>query len=95
MSDKETEALLSAEGWAVECWSPLEIRHEDGSFATNQAARAVIDSLAGEAKLAALQAGLAEIGATARMAHAASADGFEKRLWLEVEKRASSLLAAC
>lgn len=37
--------LLGANGWAVECESPFEIRHEDGSFATGQAAKIVLDFL--------------------------------------------------
>jgi hypothetical protein len=41
MNDK----LLEANGWTVECHSPLEIRHEDGSFATLNAARTVIESI--------------------------------------------------
>lgn len=35
---KEDEELLAKSGWVVECESPLEIRHGDGSFATMQAA---------------------------------------------------------
>lgn len=46
MNMKEVDHMLEAEGWTLECESPLEIRHEDGSFATGQAARAVIESLA-------------------------------------------------
>lgn len=33
------------DGWVIECESPLEIRHTDGSFATGQAARLVLDGL--------------------------------------------------
>lgn len=40
--------LLKKNGWSIECESPLEIRHEDGSFATEQAARYVIDGLCEE-----------------------------------------------
>jgi hypothetical protein len=44
--DAETdEALLEADGWTVECKSPFEIRHKDGSFATGQAADAVVFTL--------------------------------------------------
>jgi hypothetical protein len=44
--DTETdEALLQADGWTVECSSPFEIRHKDGSFATGQAAEAVLFTL--------------------------------------------------
>lgn len=40
--DKE---LLKQNGWTVECESPLEIRHENGSFASQNAAEIVIFSL--------------------------------------------------
>lgn len=40
--------VLKANGWTLECESPLEIRHHDGSFAAGQAARMVIDMLSGE-----------------------------------------------
>jgi len=33
--------ILKAAGWQIECESPFEIRHSDGSFATNQAASIV------------------------------------------------------
>jgi hypothetical protein len=32
-------------GWEIECKSPLEIRHEDGSFATGQAAQIILNSM--------------------------------------------------
>ena len=35
---KEDREILEKNGWTVECESPFEIRHEDGSFATGQAA---------------------------------------------------------
>lgn len=38
-------ALLQESGWTVECESPFEIRHDDGSFATENAAKAVVFSL--------------------------------------------------
>ena len=41
----ETKQKLEEAGWAVECESPLEIRHEDGSFASLNAAEMVIDYL--------------------------------------------------
>lgn len=43
--DKKLEARLTLEGWEVECEHPLELRHEDGSFASGQAARLVIEYL--------------------------------------------------
>lgn len=38
----EDEELLKARGWTVECYSPFEIRHEDGSFAAHNAAEIVL-----------------------------------------------------
>jgi hypothetical protein len=35
--------ILEREGWSVERQSPLELRHEDGSFATKQAAQIIIE----------------------------------------------------
>jgi len=39
---QEDAILLERYGWIVECESPFEIRHEDGSFATGQAATTVL-----------------------------------------------------
>lgn len=39
------ESLLAGHGWTIECNSPFEIRHEDGSFATLQAADCVLASI--------------------------------------------------
>ena len=41
----EIEQKLTSEGWDVECHSPLEIRHHDGSFASLHAAQIVIDEV--------------------------------------------------
>jgi hypothetical protein len=41
MTDTE---LLEKYGWVVECESPFEIRHNDGSFASIQGADCVLDS---------------------------------------------------
>lgn len=46
----ENNKLLEAYGWFVECESPFEIRHEDGSFATGQAAYIVQDNVIKEAR---------------------------------------------
>ena len=43
--DKKDKKLLKAEGWEVECESPFEIRHKDGSFASGQAAQMVLSVL--------------------------------------------------
>lgn len=47
MSDA-TVKLLAKWGWSIECESPFEIRHGDGSFATQQAAAHVVESLSRE-----------------------------------------------
>ena len=39
------EKLLKENGWEVECESPFEIRHEDGSFASMNAAYSVAEEL--------------------------------------------------
>ena len=39
------EEILEDNGWIIECESPFEIRHEDGSFATGQASNIVLDYL--------------------------------------------------
>ena len=43
--DEDWEAMLEGMGWTVECHSPFEIRHEDGSFASGQAAQMVLEYL--------------------------------------------------
>jgi len=45
MSRQDDFALLNDNGWIIECESPFEIRHSDGSFASGQGARAVLDEL--------------------------------------------------
>ncbi len=39
---KTDEEILAENGWSTECKSPFEIRHEDGSFASGQAAKLVL-----------------------------------------------------
>lgn len=39
------EDLLKENGWEIECESPFEIRHEDGSFASMNAAYRVVEEL--------------------------------------------------
>ena len=48
--DRQDEdfALLNEDGWEVECESPLEIRHADGSFASGYAANVVVSDLKSE-----------------------------------------------
>jgi len=42
--------FLKENGWTVECKSPLEIRHEDGSFATLNAAYEIMRNLSEDIK---------------------------------------------
>lgn len=37
-------SVLEENGWIIECESPFEIRHEDGSFATGKAANIIESS---------------------------------------------------
>jgi len=37
--------LLAEHGWSVDCLSPLEISHEDGSVATGKAVHYVVAAL--------------------------------------------------
>lgn len=53
MNNQEKQ-LLESNGWFIECESPLEIRHKDGSFATQNAAKTIIFSLNLEDILAAV-----------------------------------------
>ncbi len=45
MTTMTTEQVLAHYGWTIECQSPYEIRHTDGSFATLRAARQIELSL--------------------------------------------------
>lgn len=47
MKSKDKE-LLEKYGWIVECESPFEVRHTDGSFASMQGAECVLDSCISE-----------------------------------------------
>jgi len=50
--DKIDEAILEENGWVVECESPFEIRNDETeSFATNEAAYAILESLRPEEKV--------------------------------------------
>lgn len=43
--NKKDILLLESNGWELECISPFEIRHLDGSFATLNAAKTVLNNL--------------------------------------------------
>lgn len=42
---KEDKNILAKNGWSLDCQSPFEISHSDGSRATGQAAQMVLDTL--------------------------------------------------
>ncbi len=45
---EKDELMMNRHGWTIECKSPFEIRHEDGSFASGQAARIIVDHVRSE-----------------------------------------------
>jgi len=45
MPTEEDKKILEKRGWTLECESPFEMRHKDGSFATGMAARIVMEHL--------------------------------------------------
>ena len=50
MTNDQEELILEEMGWTIECHSPFEIRHEDGSFASMQAAYMVVPEIIEEWK---------------------------------------------
>lgn len=60
--DPDIESLLEADGWIVECQSPLEVSHEEtGSFASGFAASYIIDYYEMYLKHKALRAQIKEL----------------------------------
>jgi hypothetical protein len=45
MISKWTINMVKEMGWTVECESPIELRHEDGSFASGQAAYVMLNEI--------------------------------------------------
>ena len=43
--EEDWRQALDDAGWTVECESPFEVRHEDGSFASGSAARYVVKTV--------------------------------------------------
>lgn len=41
--NKLDKSILEKKGWTIDCESPYELRHTDGSFASGQAAYIVAD----------------------------------------------------
>lgn len=72
MTDYE---LLKLHGWETECESPFEIRHEDGSFATGQAADCVLSTLKEESKIMSFE----ELALGARFRYLT-----EKDIWIKI-----------
>lgn len=83
----DVDTLLKTAGWAAECQSPFEIRHEDGSFATGQAAQFVVQTLADDGRLAAMTRALTVIEGAAALAKQAG-DGYANKLWVSVQSEA-------
>lgn len=92
MTLKELQ-LLEAEGWTVECESPLEIRHEDGSVATGYAAQMVIGYLKSQAAESLVHGALNTIQGCAHLAKQ-SCEGQMQKLWEAVENECRKALTA-
>lgn len=77
------DIVLAENGWTIECESPFELRHDDGSFASGQAAEIVIAALecgaADDKRLAALQT----IKGAAELARC-TGDATNRQLWEQV-----------
>lgn len=83
--DKEDELLLKAEGWEVECESPFEIRHEDGSFASGQAAQMVLSVLREEMQIMTFN----ELAQGARFSYPTDSD----IVWIKLSDEGCGLVA--
>lgn len=77
------DLVLAENGWTVECESPFELRHDDGSFASGLAAEFVVEALergaANDKRLTALQT----IAGTANLARR-TGDATNRQLWEQV-----------
>lgn len=85
------EQRLQETGWTVECQSPLEIRHEDGSFASGQAAQIVIDSLESEAAEELRRRTLIRLDAVASLARNVG-DSYSRQLWEQAHQEIRTAL---
>ena len=74
---EEDIKLLAKAGWQVECHSPFEIRHEDGSFATEQAAYIVLDSIREEYNIMSFE----ELALGSRFKYL---DGKSNNIWIKI-----------
>lgn len=88
-----TQHMLEEAGWSVECISPLELRHADGSFASLNAAEMVIECLRRQAEEARASIALNTIQGCACLAKQ-SCDGHMQKLWEAVERDCRKALAA-
>lgn len=86
--NSETKQLLAHEGWTIECESPLEIRHEDGSFASQYAAKLVIQALCDEAVGHRARMALETVKGCAAIARQ-SCEGTMQALWVSIENECS------
>ena len=78
------QQLLEEDGWTVECESPLEIRHDDGSFASGNAALILMDYLRQQAADDKAYAALNTIQGCAQLAKQ-SCEGQMQKLWEAVD----------
>ena len=79
------EEMLALDGWEIECHSPFEIRHEDGSFATGQAADIVLSSLKEELKIFTFK----ELAFGARFSYVKDLDN----IWIKLSEEGFGLIA--
>lgn len=84
MKDSD-EKLLASHGWTVECQSPFEIRHEDGSFASGQAADCVLSSLREESVVMKFP----DLALGARFKYL----GHKDRIWIKINDEGCGLVA--
>lgn len=76
------DLVLAENGWTIECESPFELRHDDGSFASGQAAEMVVEALESvDKRLTALRV----VETTAAVARH-TGDATSQQLWERVLK---------
>jgi hypothetical protein len=80
--DPTEEYLLKTNGWDVECESPFEIRHEDGSFASKQAAYYVLNELKSEFEIKLY--GSLPIGERFRIVPESTIESIDERTWVKL-----------
>lgn len=88
----DTKQMLEEAGWAIECESPLTLRHEDGSFASLNAAEMVVGYLRQQEADHKAFLALNTIQGCAVLAKQ-SCDGQMQKLWEAVEGECRKVLA--